>query len=91
MLRRKRPIKKAYEQRPEAVQAWLYGHYPAIVAKAKAEGGEIHWGDETALSNTDVGGRGYAPVGKAPVSYVPDGVGSCRWLRRPPTKARPAG
>ena len=70
-----KPIKKAYEQRPEAVQAWLDEHYPAIVAKAKAEGGEIHWGDETALSNTDVRGRGYgyAPAGKAPVSYVPAG------------------
>ena len=37
------PIKKAYEQRPEVVQAWLDEHYPAIAAKAKAEGGEIHW------------------------------------------------
>ena len=48
-----KPIKKAYEQRPEAVQAWLDEHYPAIEAQARAEGGEIHWGDETALVNTD--------------------------------------
>lgn len=68
-----KPIRKAYEQRPEAVQAWLDEHYPAIEAKAKAEGGEIHWGDETALSNTDVRGRGYAPAGKTPVSYAPGG------------------
>jgi transposase len=68
-----KPIKKAYEQRPEAVQAWLDEHYPGIEAKAKAEGGEIHWGDETALTNTDARGRGYAPAGKTPVSYVPAG------------------
>jgi len=68
-----KPIKKAYEQRPEAVQAWLDEHYPAIAAKAKAEGGEIHWGDETALTNTDARGRGYAPAGQTPVSYVPAG------------------
>jgi transposase len=68
-----KPIKKAYEQRPEAVKAWLDEHYPAIAAQAKAEGGEIHWGDETALSNTDVRGRGYAPAGKTPVSYAPGG------------------
>jgi transposase len=37
-----KPIKKAYEQRPEPVQAWLDEHYPAIAAQAKAEGGEIH-------------------------------------------------
>ena len=68
-----KPIKKAYEQRPEAVQAWLNEQYPAIAAKAKAEGGEIHWGDETALTNTDVRGRSYAPAGQTPVAYAPGG------------------
>lgn len=34
---------------------------PAIAARAKAEGGEVQWGDETALVNTDVRGRRYAP------------------------------
>ena len=70
-----KPIKKAYEQRPEAVKAWLDEHYPAIEAKAKAEGGEIHWGDETALVNTDVRGRSYAPAGETPVAFT---VGSTR-------------
>ena len=37
-----KPIKKAYEQRPEAVQAWLNEQYPEIEKRAKAEGGEIH-------------------------------------------------
>ena len=69
-----KPIKKAYEQRPEAVQAWLDEHYPAIEAKSKAEGGEIHWGDETALVNTDVRGRSYAPAGKTPVAYAVGGT-----------------
>jgi len=68
-----KPIKKAYEQRPEAVKAWLDEHYPAIAAQAKAEGGEIHWGDETALTNTDVRGRSYAPAGQTPVTYAPGG------------------
>ena len=70
-----KPIKKAYEQRPEAVKAWLDEHYQAIEAKAKAEGGEIHWGDETALVNTDVRGRSYAPAGETPVAFT---VGSTR-------------
>lgn len=61
------------DKRPEAVQAWLDERYPAIAALAKTEGGEIHWGDETALSNTDVRGRGYAPSDKTPVSYVTAG------------------
>ena len=71
---REKPIKKAYEQRPEAVQKWLDEQYPAIEAQAKAEGGEIHWGDETALVNTDVRGRGYAPKGKTPVAFTVGGT-----------------
>lgn len=35
-----------------------------IEKPAEAEGGEIHWGDEAALVNTDVHGRCYAPAGK---------------------------
>ena len=68
-----KPIKKAYEQRPEAVKAWLDEQYPKIGKQAKAEGGEIHWGDETALVNTDVRGRGYAPRGHTPVAYAVGG------------------
>jgi hypothetical protein len=44
--------------------------YPAIERRAKTEGGEIHWGDETALVNTDVRGRSYAPRGKTPVAMA---------------------
>ena len=39
-----KPIKRAYEPRPEAVQRWLEQQYPAIERRAKAEEGEIHWG-----------------------------------------------
>jgi transposase len=70
-----KPIKRAYEQSPAAVQAWLEGQYPAIERRAKREGAEIHWGDETALVNTDVRGRSYAPVGKTPVAMA---IGSTR-------------
>lgn len=69
-----KPIKKAYEQRPEAVRAWLDEQYPAIQARAKAEGAQIHWGDETALVNTDVRGRSYAPSGKTPVTFAVGGT-----------------
>lgn len=69
-----KPIKRAYEQRPEAVQQWLDEQYPAIEARAKAERGEIHWGDETALVNTDVRGRGYAPRGQTPVAMAVGGT-----------------
>lgn len=69
-----KPIKKAYEQQPEAVKQWLNESYPQIETRAKAENAEIHWGDETALVNTDVRGRSYAPAGKTPVTYAVGGT-----------------
>lgn len=69
-----KPIKRAYEQRPEAVQQWIEQVYPAIERRAKAEGGEIHWGNETALVNTDVRGRSYPPCGKTPVTMAVGGT-----------------
>ena len=62
-----KPIKRAYEQRPEAIAAWLKTEYPRIKRRALAEGAEIHRGDETSLSTSDVRGRGFAPKGKTPV------------------------
>ncbi|ABM37051.1 IS630 family transposase [Polaromonas naphthalenivorans] len=88
-----KPIKKAYEQRPEAVQAWLDEQYLAIEVQAREQRAEIYWGDETALVNTDVRGRSYAPAGKTPVAFAPGGSrhklsmiasvtnqGKARWL-----------
>ena len=37
-----RPLKRAYEQDPDAVAQWLDEDYPAIKARAKAEAAEIH-------------------------------------------------
>ena len=69
-----KPIKRAYEQNPEAVQAWLEGEYPGIEQRARQEGAEIHWGDETARVNTDVRGRSFAPAGKTPVAMTVGGT-----------------
>ena len=69
-----KPIKRAYEQSPVAVQAWLEGQYPAIEQRARSEGAEIHWGDETALVNTDVRGRSFSPAGKTPVAMAVGGT-----------------
>lgn len=65
-----KPLKQAYEQRPEAIQRWLTHEYPAIAARARRQGAEIHWGDETSLSTSDPRGRGCAPRGRTPVLTV---------------------
>jgi transposase len=62
-----RPLKRAFEQQPAAVQQWLQTTYPAIAARAKTEGAEICWGDESAVSSIEHYPRGYAPKGQTPV------------------------
>ena len=49
------------------MRQWLETDYPAIVKRAKAENAEIHWADETGLSNQANYGRSFAPRGKTPV------------------------
>jgi len=65
-----KPLRRAYEQRPQAVKEWLDENYPEIQRRAKAEKAEIYWGDETGLSSEDNRGRGYSPIGKTPVRYA---------------------
>jgi transposase len=71
-----RPVKRALEQRPEQVAKWLVETYPALAAKARAEGAVIYFGDETAAREDANWVRGYAPKGQTPVLAVP-----ARWVK----------
>jgi transposase len=66
-----KPLRRAYEQNPKAVQKWLDEEYPAIEERAKKEKAEIHWGDETGIRNDSQHGRSYAPRGKTPAILLP--------------------
>jgi transposase len=66
-----RPVKRALERQDAAIRAWLEHDYPAIAARAQAEGAEIHWGDETGISNQAHHGRSFAPRGRTPVLMAP--------------------
>jgi len=62
-----KPLRRAYEQDPEAVKRWLEEEYPAIKAKAKRENAEIHWGDQMGLRCDHQTGTSYGKRGKTPV------------------------
>lgn len=62
-----KPVRRAYEKSPAAVQRWLTETYPMIKARAKAEGAEIYWGDEMGLRSDHQTGTSYSPKGKTPV------------------------
>jgi transposase len=62
-----KPISKAFEQKPEKVQAWLEQEYPALQKKAKKEKAIIYFGDETGMRSDHQTGRSYAPKGETPI------------------------
>lgn len=72
-----RPRKRATERSEPSLRRWMKRQYPAIVRRAKAEGAEIHWGDETGLSNQANYGRSFAPTGHTPVIPRPAKRFSC--------------
>jgi transposase len=61
-----KPVRRAYEQDPQAVERWLKQTYPKIRARAKREKAEIHWEDETGLRSDHQTGTSYAPRGRTP-------------------------
>jgi transposase len=62
-----KPLRRAYERDPAAVQKWLDEEYPAIRRQAKGEDAEIHWGDEMGLRSDHQTGTSYGRRGQTPV------------------------
>jgi transposase len=67
----KRPSKRALEQDPVVVAAWLEEVYPALEKQAKAEAALILWGDESGIRMHDlVPQAGYAPRGQRAIARI---------------------
>lgn len=62
-----KPVRRAYEQNPEAVQRWLEQDYPTVQKQAKEEKALIYWGDEMGLRSDDAMGRSYGRCGQTPI------------------------
>jgi transposase len=62
-----RPLYRAYQQNPEAVQRWKSEEYPAIRAQAEAEGATVYFADEAGIRSDYHAGTTWAPVGETPV------------------------
>lgn len=62
-----RPLHRAYQQNPEAVQRWKDEEFPAIRAAAKNEGATIYFADEAGIRSDYHSGTTWAPVGRTPV------------------------
>jgi transposase len=62
-----KPVRRAWEQNPQKVTYWLKVQYPKVRRQAKAEGAEIHWGDEMGLRSDHQAGTTYGRKGHTPV------------------------
>ena len=62
-----RPLWRAWQADPEAVQRWSDEEFPAIRAQAKAEGATIYFADEAGIRSDYHAGTTWAPVGQTPV------------------------
>lgn len=63
-----KPVRRAFEQNPEAVREWLEERYPEIRKRAKREKAEIYWGDEMGLRSDHAVGRSFSKKGLTPVT-----------------------
>jgi len=62
-----KPVRPAWEQNPKEVEHWLKTRYPKVRREAKAEGAQIHWGDEMGLRSDHQAGTTYGRKGRTPV------------------------
>jgi transposase len=65
-----RPLHRAYEADPEAVEAWKAQIYPEIRAEAGKHGASIFFGDEASVRSDFHSGTTWAPIGQTPVVHA---------------------
>jgi len=66
-----KPLMRAYERDPEAIERWCQQTYPAIAKKAKRLGAEIYFWDETGFRADVVRGTTWGVKGRTPVVAMP--------------------
>ena len=66
-----KPLMRAYERDPAAIEAWKRDSYPSIAARAKRRGAEIYFWDEFGFRADAVQGRTWGVKGQTPIVAVP--------------------
>jgi len=66
-----KPLQRAYQRDPQAIERWRRETYPAIARQAKAEAGEVFFWDESGFRADAVQGRTWGVKGRTPVVERP--------------------
>lgn len=70
-LTAQKPLQRAYQRDPDAIERWQRETYPAIAKEAKVQGAEIYFWDESGFRADAVHGKTWALRGKTPVVHRP--------------------
>lgn len=62
-----KPLRRAYERDPKAIQEWLEERYPKLRRRARKHGAKIYFLDEAGFRSDPVLGRTYGLKGHTPV------------------------
>lgn len=66
-----KPLQRAYQRDPQAIERWQRETYPAIARKAKRQGAEVFFFDESGFRADTVHGKTWAVRGQTPVVERP--------------------
>jgi transposase len=66
-----KPLQRAYQRDPEAIEKWQRESFPAIARQAKACGGEVYFWDESGFRADSVHGKTWGKKGQTPVVERP--------------------
>ena len=66
-----KPLQRAYQRDPEAIEKWQREQFPAIAKQAKASGGEVYFWDESGFRADTVHGKTWGKRGQTPVVERP--------------------
>ena len=66
-----KPLQRAYQRDPEAIERWQRETYPALARQAKAQGADIFFWDESGFRADTVHGKTWGVRGQTPVVLRP--------------------
>lgn len=66
-----KPLQRAYQRDPKAIERWKHESWPAIAAAARQGAAEVYFWDESGFRANSVHGKTWAPRGRRPIVERP--------------------
>ncbi len=87
-LTAQKPLQRAYQRDPEAIERWQRETYPTLAAPAKHDGAAIYFWDESGFRADSVQGKTWAPSARRRWCMCPDSARASAQPRRSVPRGR---